>query len=181
MCSIAAPNTASGVRALVAVADGMGGHQGGEVASNLAIEGVVEHLGKNSDVDLLGSERSETLAGIIHQIHEHVRSRSNTPETMGMGTTLSIAVIGDENVLIGHVGDDGQALAKAREIAERIAANGPLAVKAILKSVRDTFALPESEAFPKEMAIGIPIFSSKDAQEGPRAFLEKRKPKFVGK
>ena len=105
MCSIAAPNTASGIRALVAVADGMGGHQGGEVASNLAIEGVVEHLGKNSGVDLLGSERSETLAGIIQQIHEHVRSRSNTPETMGMGTTLSIAVIGDENVLIGHVGD----------------------------------------------------------------------------
>ena len=84
--------------------------------------------------------------------------------------------------LIGHVVPDGQALDKAREIAARIAANGPLAVKAILKSVRETFGMSEKDAFEqKEMAIGIPIFSSKDAQEGPKAFLEKRKPVFTGK
>ena len=84
--------------------------------------------------------------------------------------------------LIGHVVPDGQALTKAREIADRIAANGPLAVKAILKSVRETFGMPEKEAFDqKEMAIGMPVFSSKDAQEGPRAFLEKRDPVFTGK
>jgi enoyl-CoA hydratase len=83
--------------------------------------------------------------------------------------------------LIGHVVPDGQALTKAHEIAKRIAANGPLAVKAILKSVRETFGMRESEAFEqKEMAIGIPVFSSKDAQEGPKAFLEKRKPVFTG-
>jgi enoyl-CoA hydratase len=83
--------------------------------------------------------------------------------------------------LIGHVVPDGQALSKAREIADRIAANGPLAVKAILKSVRETFGMSEKEAFEqKEMAIGIPVFSSKDAREGPKAFLEKRKPVFTG-
>ena len=105
MCSIVAPNTAKGVRALVAVADGMGGHQGGEVASGLAIEGVVSHLGKNSNLDLTGVDRSETLVQVIHQIHKEVQSKSNTPETRGMGTTLSIAVIGDHNVIVGHVGD----------------------------------------------------------------------------
>jgi enoyl-CoA hydratase len=82
--------------------------------------------------------------------------------------------------LVGHVVPDGQALAKAREIADRIAANGPLAVKAILASTRETAGIPENEAFVKEMAIGIPIFSSKDAKEGPRAFLEKRKAHFTG-
>jgi enoyl-CoA hydratase len=82
--------------------------------------------------------------------------------------------------LIGHVVPDGQALAKAREIAERIAANGPLAVKAILKSIRDTASLPESQAFEVEMPIGMPVFQSKDAREGPKAFLEKRKPVFTG-
>ena len=81
--------------------------------------------------------------------------------------------------LVGHVVPDGQALAKAREIADRISNNGPLAVKAILKSIRESFGLPEAEAFEqKEMPTGLPIFSSKDAREGPKAFLEKRKPQF---
>ncbi len=84
--------------------------------------------------------------------------------------------------LIGRVVPDGQALATARTIAERIAANGPLAVRAILASMRQSATLPESEAFDKaEMPLGLPVFSSKDAREGPRAFLEKRPPVFTGK
>jgi enoyl-CoA hydratase len=83
--------------------------------------------------------------------------------------------------LIGHVVADGQALPKAREIATRIAANGPLAVRAILQAVRETACLPEAQAFEKEMALGLPIFTSQDAKEGPRAFLEKRAPVFTGR
>jgi len=68
----------------------------------------------------------------------------------------------------------------AHALAATIAANGPLAVKAILKSIRDTAGLPESQAFEVEMPIGMPVFQSKDAREGPKAFLEKRKAVFTG-
>ena len=82
--------------------------------------------------------------------------------------------------LVNYVVPDGQAVAKAREIAERIAKNGPLAVQGILATLRETDALPEEEAFKIEMQHGGKVMASKDAAEGPRAFLEKREPVFTG-
>ena len=83
--------------------------------------------------------------------------------------------------LIGHVVPDGQALAKAREIAERIAANGPLAVRAVLRSMRETAGMTEADGLARELEIGSPIiFETNDAKEGPRAFKEKRQPNFTG-
>ena len=83
--------------------------------------------------------------------------------------------------LIGHVVPKGQALAKARELADLIAANGPLAVKAVLQSMRETAGMTEADGLARELEIGSPIiFESNDAKEGPRAFKEKRPPKFTG-
>lgn len=82
--------------------------------------------------------------------------------------------------LIGHVVPDGQALDKALEIAGTIAANGPLAVQAILKTIRDTEGMHEEEAFEIDAKLGAEVFKSADAKEGPRAFTEKRTPKFTG-
>jgi enoyl-CoA hydratase len=80
--------------------------------------------------------------------------------------------------LIGRVVPDGSALPVALEIAEMIAANGPVAVRAILRTIRETEGLPENEAFKIETPIGMAVFASEDAKEGPRAFAEKRKPSF---
>ena len=80
--------------------------------------------------------------------------------------------------LIGHVVPDGQALDKALEIADAIAANGPVAVRAILRVLRGTEGMAENDAFAVEAKIGAAVFASDDAKEGPRAFAEKRRPQF---
>ncbi len=83
--------------------------------------------------------------------------------------------------LIGYVVPDGTALDKAREIADAIATNGPLAVQAILRTIRETEGMHEEAAFKLDAEIGAPVFSSDDAKEGPRAFAEKRTPSFTGR
>jgi enoyl-CoA hydratase len=82
--------------------------------------------------------------------------------------------------LVGHVVPDGTALAKARDIADRIARNGPLAVRNIRASVVAADALPEADAYAREVELGMEVMASKDAREGPRAFLEKREPNYTG-
>jgi len=70
-------------------------------------------------------------------------------------------------------------LPSALELAEKICKNGPLAVRTAKEiSVR---ALALEPGFVLEKALGARVFSSEDAKEGPRAFMEKRKPRFSGR
>jgi enoyl-CoA hydratase len=82
--------------------------------------------------------------------------------------------------LVGHVVPDGQALEKAHEIAGMIATNGPLAVQAVLKTIRDSEGKHEDECWADDAKVGAAVFASNDAKEGPKAFLEKRTPEFTG-
>lgn len=83
--------------------------------------------------------------------------------------------------LIGHVVPDGEALTKAMELATAIAANGPVAVQAILHTIRQTEGMHENDAFTLDARTGLKVFASEDAKEGPRAFAEKRPPRFEGR
>ena len=83
--------------------------------------------------------------------------------------------------LVNRVVPAGRVLAEARRYAEIIAANGPLAVQAVKRSVLAGLGRPTEEALAKEFEIGIPPSMSEDAKEGTRAFKEKRKPVFQGR
>ncbi|WP_438803062.1 enoyl-CoA hydratase-related protein [Frankia tisae] len=70
---------------------------------------------------------------------------------------------------------------RARELAETIAANAPLSVRAAKRTVGLLAQLPLSEAYREAERIWEPVYLSADAQEGPRAFSEKRRPVWSGR
>ena len=83
---------------LFAIADGMGGAQAGEVASRLAAAAL-----KESHVDAGGEHR---IYDLIQEANRRVYARSSTdPNTSGMGTTITVALVENGNVAFGHVGD----------------------------------------------------------------------------
>ena len=128
---------------------------------------------------------SEARWGLFPLGGSAVRLPRQIPYTMAADLLLTgrhlTAAEAREIGLIGHVVPDGEALTKALELATAIAANGPLAVQAILRTIRETEGMPENEAFAVEARLGIRVFASEDAKEGPRAFTEKRRPVFHGR
>jgi PPM family protein phosphatase len=83
---------------LFAIADGMGGAQAGEVASRLAAAAL-----KESGADTGGEHR---IYDLIQEANRRVYARaSSDPNTSGMGTTITVALVENGNVAFGHVGD----------------------------------------------------------------------------
>ena len=82
--------------------------------------------------------------------------------------------------LVNHVLPAGQIMAKAEELAATIVANGPLAVRAIKEAAVKSSGGSLADGFAIENDLAKVVFSSNDAKEGPRAFMEKRKPSFKG-
>jgi protein phosphatase len=90
-------------RGVLAVADGMGGHAAGEVASRLAIETVSELLDTSSfEPDGLPDLLRRAVSESNHRIGERMRTQ---PECRGMGTTLVVLVMHEGRFWIAHVGD----------------------------------------------------------------------------
>jgi enoyl-CoA hydratase len=83
--------------------------------------------------------------------------------------------------LVNYVVPASQVMAKAEELANTIAANGPLAVRAIKEGVLRSIGRPLEEGFKIENEVAKLVMKSQDAREGPRAFIEKRKPIYKGK
>ena len=82
--------------------------------------------------------------------------------------------------LVNRVVPPDEVIDAALELARRIAANGPLAVRNTLTMVREAPELREEDAWARNNALALEVFASKDAIEGATAFAEKRTPRWTG-
>ena len=112
-----------------------------------------------------------------------VRLPSQLPFAVAMELLLTGDLITADQALgfgfLNKVGEDVMSL--ANNFASKIAENGPIAVQAIRKSARACLGVNEQAALKLETEISEPVFQTEDAQEGPRAFMEKRAPIYRGK
>jgi enoyl-CoA hydratase len=153
-----------------------------------AIAGGTEIL-QGTDIRIAGESArfgvSEAKWGLYPMGGSAVRLPRQIPYTVAADLLLTGRHIkapeAKEIGLIGYVVPDGEALAKAHEVADLICANGPVAVTAILKTMRDSEGKHEDDCWQGDATVGAAVFASDDAKEGPRAFSEKRSPQFQGR
>ena len=98
---------------LSVVADGMGGHNAGEVASRIAVEAVVEFIGRDKAEapSPFGCDESLSEAGnlvrtaILLANLQVLETAGTSPHYAGMGTTIVAALVTENRLIVGHVGD----------------------------------------------------------------------------
>jgi enoyl-CoA hydratase len=126
---------------------------------------------------------TEVKLGLFPLGGSTVRLRRQIPHAVAMDMLLSGRALTAEEAyhfgLVSRLVEKGEALAEAKKVAAQIALCGPLAVEAVKRSAYASDGLTEKEALAQELEIGQPIFKTNDAKEGPRAFVEKRAPKFT--
>ncbi|MBD7907178.1 Stp1/IreP family PP2C-type Ser/Thr phosphatase [Sporosarcina gallistercoris] len=93
--------------ALAVIADGMGGHRSGDVASAMAVRLMGEHFNElNATMPESKESWNAWLDSMIRKVNQLIFEKAqSSPEHEGMGTTLEAAVIAEGNCYIAHVGD----------------------------------------------------------------------------
>jgi enoyl-CoA hydratase len=111
------------------------------------------------------------------------------PDRLPYGVAMEMALTGDpitaeqayEHGLVNRLAEPGHAVDDALALAQRIAMNAPLAVRASKRLVRDSRGRSEAEFWELQRPHIAPVFRSDDAKEGPRAFAEKRPAVWAGR
>ncbi len=93
---------------IFALADGMGGHNKGEIASQMAVNGIIDFLGKNLSQE--GNVKIDYLDDVIKQAYNYVNNQiyeksKEDKSFFGMGTTLVTVIIYNDEMYVANVGD----------------------------------------------------------------------------
>lgn len=128
---------------------------------------------------------SEAQRGLVPGGGSMVRLARQVPHCKAMEILLLGERMAAEEAwrigLVNEVVEPGRVMARAEELAARLARNGPLALRKIKEAVLRTSGLPLERAYEIENECSAVVMASQDAREGPRAFMEKREPVFTGK
>jgi enoyl-CoA hydratase len=127
----------------------------------------------------------EVKRGLVAAAGGLLRLPKALPYSVAMLTALTgepiDATEAERRGLVTVLTEPGLALATARDIAAKIAANAPLAVRATKQIISEQSDWTNLAAFDRQREIAAPVRASADAQEGARAFAEKREPRWQGK
>lgn len=128
---------------------------------------------------------TEARRGLFPLGGSSVRLRRQIPYTLAAEILLTGRHVSAQEALdfglVGRLVPKGQALTEAKKIAATICDNGPLSIRALMRMLREVDeSCSEADALAKELEVGSPIFGTRDAREGMRAFAEKRKPTYTG-
>ena len=107
-----------GVDALLVVADGMGGHAAGEVASKMTVDGIVQSLndqGKESS-KLEGNAFGVFLGKVLEDVNQDVWQAAQEDDKRGMGTTCTLVAIRGDQLFLAHIGDSRAYLLRDGEL-----------------------------------------------------------------
>ncbi len=111
------------------------------------------------------------------------------PNRVPYGVAMELALTGEpilaeqahELGLVSRLAEPGKAVDAALELAGQVAKNAPLAVAMSKQIIRHSRGLTEEDAWALQGPLAGKVFASEDAKEGPRAFAEKREPKWTGR
>jgi enoyl-CoA hydratase len=128
---------------------------------------------------------TEAKRGLFPLGGSSVRLRRQIPYTLAAEILLTARHVTAQEALrfglIGRIVPKGETLAEARRVAAQVCDNGPLSIRALMTMLRQVDeSVSEADGLARELEVGSPIFGTRDAREGMKAFAEKRKPVYTG-
>jgi len=106
-----------GVDALLVVADGMGGHAAGEVASQMTVDGIIRLMFRTDELPSVeGPEYLRFLGEVVQHVNNTVFQAGQDEDKRGMGTTCTLAVVREGQLFVSHVGDSRAYLLRSGDL-----------------------------------------------------------------